>query len=411
MSWLYVPAQEASSWDSGRFAHLLASSVTWRGKHIRPESWLRKLRHRPWMKLLSGLTLPPSMVDPGVLLWIVSLQASRVSRTPAPAKDSAKTTSGTSGTTLHASFATRNRPSSSWKTCQGSLLEGWGEYSGPWPTSGSMRNGAVSARPRSALPTLESAFSSLLPIPSAASFGTSQNGQRPDGSTFKQAGKPSLETMARQNLLPTPKVHMRGVQSRSPGDERPELEAMARRGLLPTPTVGDSKASGSRNTAQSSAHTGTSLTDWLNQDGGTGRLLPTPNAGDGRHGGPNSRFKRGNLHLSSQAVRLAEQMEEGERLSLPTPTARDYKGPSARAKRHTGACLPGALGQTSRCLNPRFVEWMMGWPLGWTQITPDATSELVNRVDRLRACGNGVVPHQFVLAVATLKRRLFGEPT
>jgi hypothetical protein len=47
-------------------------------------------------------------------------------------------------------------------------------------------------------------------------------------------------------------------------------------GLLPTPTHGDAKASGSRNTAQSNAHPGVSLTDWVNQDGGAGRMLPTP---------------------------------------------------------------------------------------------------------------------------------------
>ena len=48
--------------------------------------------------------------------------------------------------------------------------------------------------------------SSYLPTPTAAPYGTSQNGQRPDGSTFKQAGKPSLESMARHNLWPTPRA-------------------------------------------------------------------------------------------------------------------------------------------------------------------------------------------------------------
>ena len=92
----------------------------------------------------------------------------------------------------------------------------------------------------------------LLPTPTANEYGSSQNGHRPDGSTFRQAGKPSLSTMARQ-------------------------------GLIPTPTAGDAVGSGSRNTPTSKAHPGVSLTDWARGDGGKGRLLPTPQAEDHRN--------------------------------------------------------------------------------------------------------------------------------
>jgi hypothetical protein len=94
-------------------------------------------------------------------------------------------------------------------------------------------------------------------------------------------------------------------------------------------------------------------------------------------------------------------------LKLPTPTARDYKGPSLRAdKDKAGACLPGALGQKSRVLSPRFVEWMMGWPLGWTQVDPDDPDPFKHRTDRLRLCGNGVVPQQAHRAIEVLWNRL-----
>lgn len=61
---------------------------------------------------------------------------------------------------------------------------------------------------------------------------------------------------------------------------------------------------------------------------------------------------------------------------LPTPLARDFRGPSARRDPKSGKALPSALGQSTRCLNPRFIEWMMGFPLGWTAIhdcAPSAT--------------------------------------
>jgi hypothetical protein len=49
----------------------------------------------------------------------------------------------------------------------------------------------------------------------------------------------------------------------------------------PTPTVGDSKSSGSRNTANSKAHAGISLTDAVRGDGGRGRLEPGSRTSDG----------------------------------------------------------------------------------------------------------------------------------
>ncbi len=47
-------------------------------------------------------------------------------------------------------------------------------------------------------------------------------------------------------------------------------------------------------------------------------------------------------------------------------------------------------------LSPDFVEWMMGWPAGWTDI-PGAT-----RSHRLKQCGNGVVPQQAYAAYTHL---------
>jgi hypothetical protein len=50
----------------------------------------------------------------------------------------------------------------------------------------------------------------------------------------------------------------------------------------------------------------------------------------------------------------------------PTPTCHDRKGKSG-AKRGKGAvggpCLTMVVGGT---LNPMWVEWLMGWPIGWT---------------------------------------------
>lgn len=56
-------------------------------------------------------------------------------------------------------------------------------------------------------------------------------------------------------------------------------------------------------------------------------------------------------------------------------------------------------------LNPSWVEQLMGIPVGWTEIGFGSD----NRVDRLRLCGNGVVPQTAAKAFITLWERLISN--
>ena len=74
------------------------------------------------------------------------------------------------------------------------------------PKNGRMVNGVIFAS-ESVVPYLKrNSSKDFLPTPTASPYGSSQNGQRSDGTKFKQAGKPSLETLARMGMLniPTP---------------------------------------------------------------------------------------------------------------------------------------------------------------------------------------------------------------
>jgi DNA (cytosine-5)-methyltransferase 1 len=62
----------------------------------------------------------------------------------------------------------------------------------------------------------------------------------------------------------------------------------------------------------------------------------------------------------------------------PTPTTRDHKGGRKletlkEAGRNQTNSLPDAVnyknGQTGQ-LNPQWVEWLMGFPEGWTDLKP-----------------------------------------
>jgi len=93
--------------------------------------------------------------------------------------------------------------------------------------------------------TEESGFS-LLPTPSATSYGSSNNGNPGDGrGEYATKGKPSLWTMAAQGLLPTPTEtanHLSPDSMKWPANRR--LAALAT-AMLPTPAARSWKDNGS----------------------------------------------------------------------------------------------------------------------------------------------------------------------
>jgi hypothetical protein len=113
----------------------------------RPCSW-RGWRTRPWVRLLSGTTLPRSTLVRGVESWISSLRASRALPSASLGAGGGATTTAGSGRSSSECCAMYDPASSSWKTCQASFLpdESSGRYSVDWPRSGTMRNGRVCPR-------------------------------------------------------------------------------------------------------------------------------------------------------------------------------------------------------------------------------------------------------------------------
>jgi hypothetical protein len=156
------------------------------------------------------------------------------------------------------------------------------------------------------------------------------------------------------------------------------LEAAVRK--WPTPTAGDAIGSGSRNTEWSKAHSGLSLTDAVRGDQGTGRgglpkrkNWPTPTSTLGDNAG---------LVTPAKAREGGTLVEAMSQELWPTPTARDWKDGSATSC----ASVPvnGLLGREVHqrgeaqlngggSLNPLWVEWLMGYPIGWTDCGHSAT--------------------------------------
>lgn len=86
-------------------------------------------------------------------------------------------------------------------------------------------------------------------------------------------------------------------------------------------------------------------------------LWPTPNASD--HIAKRTMHARGNLTL--QGAVAGVNPVDAERL-WPTPTANRWDGPQS----HGVNVVTGSL-------NPVWVEWLMGYPAGWTDCEDSET--------------------------------------
>ena len=61
-------------------------------------------------------------------------------------------------------------------------------------------------------------------------------------------------------------------------------------------------------------------------------------------------------------------------LKCATPTARDWRSGKASQATHDRNSRPLSE-QIGGSLNPTWVEWLMGWPLGWTDLKPLGTDK------------------------------------
>lgn len=156
----------------------------------------------------------------------------------------------------------------------------------------------------------------------------------------------------------------------------------------------------------------------------------TPRASDGEKGGPNQSFGAGGVPLVAQASRWStpsvadstggRTSRSGDRKdelllnsqakavsSWPTPTSLSFaeshqpgNSASYNATMELASSLRGPPKETAgetcsserRTLNPLFVEWLMGWPTGWTASACSAT-ELSRFKQHMRSALSQLTSH------------------
>lgn len=99
-------------------------------------------------------------------------------------------------------------------------------------------------------------------------------------------------------------------------------------------------------------------------------LLSTPTATLAGHGGliTTAKAREGGTLIEALSARLTSTSG-----LLPTPTAHLSKegGFPAEGTRNTPTLTWVATGGAAGPLHPQFVEWMMGFPMGWTDLDGD----------------------------------------
>jgi hypothetical protein len=140
------------------------------------------------------------------------------------------------------------------------------------------------------------------------------------------------------------------------------------------------------------------------------KMWPTPRAGDYKN---SYNYDRGEGSRDDGHLPIVVFREHKQSYSTPTATMKErskkFLEGADRLPNHAEVVRKesGRPGQ----LNPDWVEWLMGWPIGWTKTEPieldwrdwsidpadnneipRVSQSIQNRVHRLKAIGNGQVP-------------------
>lgn len=314
--WIYVPNNSTSSqsapaeggsiWASSWQFQALAQSVWWRGKPSQSRHWYQRCKKVSWLKLLFGAMPEPSTAALGVAQWTASLVASRASLTVSQESASVKKTSAISGPMHGVSSSSQELGSSSSRTSAAcsrrAVRNASGETFSDWA---SRLREDCSRRQKSAR--------------AMSGSGSLSSQWRTPTDDSRRGGPQSAEKRAEGG-------HTVNLQ-----DQVLDWQASA----WPTPTANDWKGSGPTLERKDGQMRGDRL------DYATEQLWATPTSlnFDGSHQPGNSRSYNINMDLAQNLYSRLAQVT----VKTGTPYSKER-----------------------RSLNPLFVEWLMGWPPGWT---------------------------------------------
>ena len=320
MSWHYL--QEPAGGSSAACCSGGEPLPQLRSKTTHAEFYCNGNLMESYLDSLSGTTCQHSTANHGAEKSM-SLAGDFLARIfPAPGKVKAlQEHEAAYGVKWRESFAKWDRDTSSWKTHQCLLLGGWESFSETWPKWGMMRAGVCSERVMPARPT------------SGIESGSGQNFATPTAAANQLA--PSMAKHPSCVMWQTPVSDDSANRVAGKVNSRGEPKLSAQVKMWPTPRKRDYK--------------GSNAPEGLTRQDGKSRMDQLPNAVE---------YLGGTKTPQTWA----------------TPTRSDYRSPNMNPSKSGQAVEPSSghalPAQAGGQLNPNWVEWLMGWPIGWTDLKP-----------------------------------------
>ncbi len=256
----------------------------------------------------------------------------------------AKTTKGISGRKRSNVFAMFDPDTHSWKTSQVCLVLGTSAKSSlRWPKQGLMRDGVCSELTMSVPRTDVKGSGSRLPAKTPSAADAYTGNMKKDEFRFGNSG--SLAQEVESGFLET---HRK----------------------WPTPQARDYK-----DTLNSRPNKQEHLLDRVRQ-----KMWPTPNTMDSMKGRTPEELKKQATYNKGKWGPKLQTGNLRDAVMWPTPTKSDHKGSGPTMVRKDGKLRGDRLdyaternsdgSPTGGQLNPNWVEWLIGWPIGWTDLKP-----------------------------------------
>ena len=379
----FVPDTEALISDLNEQSQACAQSLLVRSKVSPARTWSVKWKRDSWTQLLSGRILKPSHGPSFTAAWTYSLAATRASHSAQPANDSEPKIHDTSGRLSQPELLQCDQVPAFLKTSKDIAALGFPTCCKTWQEWVTERRGAWRQRVNAARLTRGKESSSWPTI----SVNESKNSV---GKSQEHRNSIPLGTMAAMQSWPTPNAQV-SQDGESPETWLKRKEAMKAKGYngngCGTPLTiavqlhgqaapASSSSLGSRQglswaTPNACDHKGATSPEACKKWEHRGQNLPemvvgnwaTPAARDTQ----GQRGAAANARKGNPLDTLPNQMAQ-----WGTLTARDHKSGRGNEDRQYKELTPMVERQQSGKLNPRWVETLMGLPIGWTM--PSCTS-------------------------------------
>jgi hypothetical protein len=354
-------------------AAAFARSLLSRSKPSPQRTWLQRLKRDSWTTHLSGAISSDSLGESFTDWWTSSLAATRANPSAQPANASEPKTHDTSGLTYQPELLQCDQQSAFLRMSKDTFLSGCATCCKTWSDWVTERRGAWRQRVNAVRLTRGSESGSW---PTATVTDSSAMSPEPRPSRIATGRK--TEYLARMVNWST--ANAREWKDSITGTHPPSRPNMSEQTLGQAVSVvhgqaapASSSSLGSRQglwaTPRSGKTTDENPETWaLRQAKGDVATMPltaqvkqwaTPQAHDAQ--GPKTPEQIEAMRAKGHGVKnLNEQAQWG------TPTARDHKSGRGNEEREYKELTPMVERQQSGKLNPRWVETLMGLPIGWT---------------------------------------------